>query len=131
MAEYTFDEGIYIDSVKYEVPVLAVDVKPSTLWKYAERTEDGIHNGEILGVYMNYTISCGSIVSQLIYKELLDKITEPVEYHIVKLPNQYGEMEDMEVYFSVDSYAVRESIAGVTSFKGLKFECISRKPTRK
>lgn len=130
MAEYTFDEGIYIDSLKYEVPVLSCDCKPNTLWKYAERTEDGIHNGEILGVYFNYTIECGNIVSQEEYKSLLNKLTEPVEYHHVKLPNQYGDMVDMEVYFSVESYAVKESINGVNVFKGLKFECICRRPTR-
>lgn len=126
----SFDDGIYIDGSLYKVPIISCEPKPSTLWKYAERTEDGIHNGEILGVYFNYTFEIGSIVSQDVYKNLLNKLTEPVEYHIVKLPNQFGTFVDMEVYFSVDSLAIRKSMNGVTTFKGLKFQCICRKPTR-
>lgn len=126
----SFDNGIYIDGTWYKVPIISCDPKPSTLWKYAERTEDGIHNGEILGVYYNYTFECGSIVDQAIYKALIDKVTEPVEYHIMKLPNQYGRFIDMEVYFSVDSLGIKSSMNGVTSFKGFKFQAICRRPTR-
>ena len=126
----SFDDGIYIDGVQYKVPIISCDTKPSALWKYAERTEDGVHNGEILGVYFNYTFECGNIVNQNVYKSLINKLTEPVEYHIMRLPNQYGNFINVEVYFSVDSLAIKKSIDGVTTFKGLKFQAICRRPTR-
>ena len=128
--EYTFSDGIYIDGSFYDVPILSCDIKPDALWKYAERTEDGVHNGEMLGVYYNYTIKCGSIVDQNEYKRLIYKLTEPVEYHTVKLPDWNGDMVDMTMYFAVDSLGVKSSYDGVTCFKGLAFQCITRYPTR-
>lgn len=126
----SFDNGINIDGRWYRVPIISCEPKPSKLWKYAERTEDGIHNGELLGVYMNYTFECGNICDQDEYKDLIDKVTEPVEYHTMLLPNQYGDFEESEVYLEVDSLAIKQSINNVTVFKGLKFQCICRKPTR-
>jgi len=126
---YTFKDGLYIDGVWYKAPLVTCVISPKFLWKYAERTEDGVHNGEILGSFFNYSITCGSINSQEDLKALLGKLTEPVEYHTVKLPDWTGEFVDMSMYFEVDSIEVKKSKID-TSFKDLKFKAVPRNPTR-
>ncbi len=64
-----------------------------TCWtKYAERNEE---NGdllrEILGVYANYDMAFGVIDDDDTYEGLIDKLTEPTEFHDFVLPSTKGD----------------------------------------
>lgn len=86
MTEYT--QGIYIDGIYFDVPLVSIGRSFDVLDKYAERNED---NGdilrEILGVYANYTLSFGVVEDDDLYEKLLDKLTEPEEFHDFILPS--------------------------------------------
>lgn len=126
----TFDKGIYIDGTYYQVPILSCERTADFLWKYADRTEDGEHQGEILGVYFNYTLKFGQIVDRNEYNRLYDKLTEPSGYHEISMPGLGGSMFTFTAYFSGVKDAVKKSVRGKNIFKDLQAQFISKRPTR-
>ena len=88
--EYT--QGIIIDGITYDVPLVSVKRNFDVLDKYAERNEE---NGdllrEILGVYANYDMAFGVIDDDDTYEGLIDKLTEPTEFHDFVLPSTKGD----------------------------------------
>lgn len=125
----TFDNGLYIDGTYYRVPILSCKRSADFMWKYADRTEDGEHAGELLGIYFNYTLSFGQIVDVNDYNRLFAKLVEKREYHEVKMPSVDGSMFTYGAYFSKVSDEVKKSIKGKNIFMGLKVEFISKRPT--
>lgn len=125
----TFDYGIYIDGNYYRVPILSCKRSADFLWRYADRTEDGEHVGELNGVYFNYTLSFGQIVNMSEYNRLYAKLTEKKEYHTVSMPGANGTMLTFQAYFSKVSDEVKKSIKGKNVFMGLKVEFVSKKAT--
>ena len=125
----TFDNGLYIDGVYYHVPILSCKRNADFLWKYADRTEDGEHAGELLGIYFNYTLSFGQIVDMYEYNRLYQKLTEKREYHTVVMPGASGSMFTYHAYFSKVSDEVKKSKAGKNIFMKLKVEFVSKFPT--
>ena len=124
----TLDHGLYIDGTYFDVNVLKVDRKASFIWKYAERTEDGEHRGELLGVYFNYTLTMANIQDRDEYNLFYKKLTEAVEYHEVKMPGRDGSMFSFQAYFADISDSVKHSRKGKNVFQELKVEFIAKKP---
>lgn len=110
----TFDKGLYIDGVYYDVPILKCQRTANFLWKFADRTEEGEHVGEKLGTFMTYTIEIGKIVNMTEYNRLYQKLIENKEYHIVQMPSADGSMFTFEAYFASVKDNVRKSYAGKT-----------------
>ena len=50
---------ITIDGTQYDVPIVSMKRSADDLYKYAERTEDGVLHSEKIGVYFNYQIVVG------------------------------------------------------------------------
>ena len=50
---------IIIDAVTYDIPVTSIKRTADFLDKYAERTEDGKLQRELIGVYFNYQLAFG------------------------------------------------------------------------
>lgn len=126
----TLDYGIYVDGIYYHVPVLSCKRTSDFLWKYAERDETGVHMGELLGVYFNYSLSIGQIVDREEYNRFFDKITEKTEYHVVAMPGTGGSMFTFQAYFSGVKDEVKRSKNGKNIFCGLQFEMTTKEPTR-
>lgn len=82
---------IIIDNVQYGVDVVNLKRKADFLDKYAERTEDGDLKRELIGVYFNYELKFGPGVNRAEYARLWNKLTEPVEYHQVTVPDFDGD----------------------------------------
>ena len=82
---------LIIDGERFAVEVEKLTRKADFLDKYAERTEDGDLKRELIGVYFNYTLQlfAGSRTSE--YSRLWDKLTEPVEFHEVTVPDSDGD----------------------------------------
>ena len=121
---------ITIDGTQYDVPIVSMKRSADDLYKYAERTEDGVLHSEKIGVYFNYQIVFGKNISNpASYAALFAKLTEPKEFHIVKVPDETG-THTFEAYFSNikdDFVRVRGSNRYI---EGLSVNIIARSPAK-
>jgi len=82
---------IIIDGIQYNIGVYA-DIKEAAdfLDKYANRTDDGDLKRELIGVYFNFSDIKFEPQTDKNYNEfekLWNKLTEPEEFHDVKIAN--------------------------------------------
>ena len=94
----TYTNHITIDGNTYDVPVKVMKRKAEYLYKYAERTIDGKLHSELIGVYFNYQLTF-STAAMADYASLWAKLTEPVEFHTIVIPDEDGD-HTFEAYFS-------------------------------
>jgi hypothetical protein len=122
---------ISIDGSTFNVPVLSMRRKAEFLYKYAERTVDGVLHSELIGVYFNYEITFGRTLTVSDYADLWDALTDPTEEHTVILPDEDGQ-HTFDAYFSnVKDEFVRVETDGVTRYmKGLTVNMIAIEPAR-
>lgn len=128
MSEYT--QGIRIDGVFYDVPLVSMKRTADFLDKYAERTEDGDFKRGLIGVYFNYQMSFGTIDDDDLYEALWNKLTEPVEFHDFSLPTVKG-VYSFRGYISGVSDEVEKMFSDTAKFKGLQCKFIAKKPARR
>lgn len=126
--EYT--QGIKIDGIYYDVPLISIKRTADFLDKYAERTEDGDLKRELIGVYFNYQMNFGTIDNETLYENLWDKLTEPVEFHDFSLPTVNGTYS-FRGYVSGVSDEVEKLLSDTAKMKGLQCKFIAKKPARK
>jgi hypothetical protein len=114
---------IVIDSVTYDVPIKALRRKADKLYKYAERTEDGVLHSELIGVYFNYELQAGMSVSNVAdYAALWTKITSADEsYSITVLGTTFN------CYFAnINDEVVKDK--ATDHFRNLTFSVIAISP---
>lgn len=121
---------IIIDGAPYKCPILRMDRKADTLYKYAERTEDGQLHSERIGWYRNYRIEVGFMTDLVAYQALYNKLTEPDEFHLVSLPNTIGMTQPYEAYFADISDRLIRVRNNTPYWLGLGFDVIARRPYR-
>ena len=73
---HKYTQGLIIDGITYNIPMVSIQRTLDFLEKYAERTEDGDIKIESIGLYKNYTISIGTIDDVEMYDKLIDHITD-------------------------------------------------------
>lgn len=130
--EYTFDKGIYIDGVYYNIPTISVKRTANKIWKYSERTDEGEHVGELLGVYFNFTIKIGDIHDASEYDRFYSDITSTKEYREVKMPSAEGGQDfTFKCYFDKIQDEIAKSKKGKNIKKGLTFQMIAKYPARR
>ena len=64
---------LYIDGIGYKIDVMSVKRTADFLDKYAERTENGDLERELIGVYFNYKLQLGPGVDRAEYARLWEK----------------------------------------------------------
>lgn len=129
MAKYT--QGIVIDNVNYDIPLVKINREYEFLEKYAERTEDGDIQMETIGGYQNYTIEVGIIDDKTIYQKLYQHVTNPTaRFHTVEIPDQTGSFSFYGYFSSIKDEIMKIFDNGVV-FKGLTWRMTSRRPTRR
>lgn len=82
---------IVIDGITYNIGVYA-NIKEAAdfLDKYANRTDDGDLKRELIGVYFNFSdikFEPQTDSNYTEYEKLWNKLTEPEEFHTVKIAN--------------------------------------------
>lgn len=82
---------IVIDGKAYNIGVFA-DIKETAdfLHKYANRVDSGDLKSELIGVYFNFSnikFEPQTDSNYTEYERLWDKLTEPEEFHVVKIAN--------------------------------------------
>lgn len=125
-----YTQGIYIDSQFFDVPLVSVKRNFDFLDKYAERTEDGDLKRELIGVYANYTMNFGIIDDDNLYDRLVDKLTEPVEFHDFVLPSTKRSYS-FRGYVSSLSDEMLKIEKNTVKFQGLTCKYIAKKPFRR
>ena len=119
---------ITIDGVTYNVPVTSIKRSADFLDKFAERTADGVLHREIIGVYFNYKLQFGQ-ASMVDYAALWDKLTEPVEFHTVVIPDEDGDLTFTAYFSGISDELVR--VSGSTRYwKNLIVNFIAQEPAR-
>lgn len=117
---------IVIDAITYNVPVKSVSRKADTLYKYAERTESGKLQAEMIGVFFNYDLVMEMEYDNVsAYNDLYDKLTEPTEFHDVTM---FGVVS--EYYFANIKDELIKDIDNVQTWRELSFSVIARSPSR-
>jgi hypothetical protein len=121
---------ITIDGTQYEVPIVSLKRSVESLYKYAERTVDGVLQSELIGVYFNYQVVFGKNNSNPTdYAALFAKLTEPTEYHTVIVPDEDGDHEFVCYFSNIKDTFVR--VKGSARYlKGLSVNIIARSPAR-
>ncbi|WP_303926310.1 hypothetical protein [Subdoligranulum variabile] len=77
---------LLLDGQSYDVDVLSIKRKAEFLDKYAERTESGDLERELIGVYFNYQLKLAPSTNPTEYDRLWEKLTEAEEFHTVTVP---------------------------------------------
>ena len=121
---------IIIDNHTYNVPVISVDESGDFLYKYAERTEDGVLHSELIGVYYNYKLKFGSPASTVALAALWVKLSEPSETHTIIVPDADGADYTFTCYFANVKRTLRKWGAAQTFWKELSVDLISISPSR-
>lgn len=126
--EYT--QGIKIDSTYFDIPLVSMQRTFDKLNKYAERNEE---NGdlltEVLGIYLNYQMQFGIIDDPALYQSLIDKLTEPVEFHDFELPHPTGTFKFRGYIDKVTDEAFK-IYNGTVTFQNLSCQFVMKAPFR-
>ena len=120
---------LYIDGIGYKIDVLSVKRTADFLDKYAERTENGDLERELIGVYFNYKLQLGPGVDRAEYARMWDKLTEPVEFHEVTVPDEDGDYT-FTAYFSNVADELLRKVAEKNYGKNQTVNFIAKKPAR-
>jgi len=124
---------IVIDSISYDVPIIALDETCDFLDKYAERTEDGILHRELIGCYFNQQIQFGSPANAT-QKAAMDslwlKLTEADEFHTVTVPDTDGVDFTFTAYFASVKRSLRKWNSSETYWRGMTANFIAQSPAK-
>jgi hypothetical protein len=121
---------ITIDGNTYDVPIVDMPISYETLDKSAKRTADGVLHREIIGIFAKYEILFGvSNANPTAYAALVDKLTEPVEFHTVILPTETGTLT-ATCYFGPVKHQLYRVRGSNKYYKGLSVSIIPKSPTR-
>lgn len=109
---------LMIDGKKYNIGVyIGIKETADFLDKYANRTQDGDLKRELIGVYFNYSDITFEPQTDSNYNEfekLWNKLTEPEEFHTVKIANftfrAYFNSVSREIYMFKDDKAYKKNM---------------------
>lgn len=121
---------ITIDGNTYDVPIVDMKISYESLDKSANRTADGVLHREIIGVFAKYEVVFGvSNANPSAYASLINKLTEPVEFHTVILPTETGTIT-AQCYFGPVGHSLYKVKGSNKYYKGLSVSIIPKSPTR-
>lgn len=125
-----YTQGIYIDDEHFDIPLISVKRSFEFLDKYANRNEAGELLRELIGVFCNYTLNFGVIDDDDLYEKLVNKLTEPVDFHDFVLPST-KKSYSFRGYVSSVSDEIEKIKKDTVKFKGLTCKYIAKKPFRR
>jgi hypothetical protein len=120
---------ITIDGVEYNVAIVDLSRSAEFLDKFAQRTESGDLERELIGVYYNHQFTIGGSTVSPDYNAFWDKITEPVAFHTVVIPGASGTYTYQAYVSGVKDKMVKHK-SGLGYFKGMTVNFIAKTPAR-
>lgn len=129
MSVYT--QGITVDNIHFDIPLVSLKRSADFLDKSAERTEDGDLKRELIGVYYNFTLTVGDSAAfgDSDYNEFWNKMTEPVEFHDFVLPTGTGTYS-FRGYISSVSDEYKKILDGEAEFSAFTCKMTAKQPAR-
>ncbi len=121
---------IIIDGEKFNVPVVSLTRQGEFLDKYAKRTQTGDLSRKLIGVFFNYQLKFGSTTDTAEYARLWQKLTEPVEFHTVIVPDEAGDYS-FKAYFSNVGDELLRTERKKNYFQNLTANFIAKAPARR
>lgn len=121
---------IVIDGETFDIPIISLDETCDFLDKFAERTVDGKLKRELIGCYFNQQIRFGAPTNTVEMARLWEKLTEPVEFHTVTVPDEDGVDFTFSAYFSNVRRSSRKVTDAKTFWKSLTVNFIAESPAR-
>ncbi|MDU7339017.1 MAG: hypothetical protein E7L17_12990 [Clostridium sp.] len=123
---------IIIDGVRFDIPIVSLKRTAEFLDKYAKRTEDGNLQRKLIGVYFNYQLKLArsTNVSKTVYQNLWNKLTEPVEFHMVTVPDESGTYT-FTAYFAGVADEMLAQQGSNNYWKNLTVNFTAKSPARK
>ena len=123
---------IIIDGVTFNIPLVSLKRSAEFFDKYAKRTEDGNLQRKLIGVYFNYShkLARSTTDGRTVYQKLWDKLTEPVEFHTVVVPDEDGSYT-FTAYFANISDELLMQKASENYWRNLTVDFIAKAPARK
>lgn len=118
---------ITIDGTSYDVGIKSLKRKAEFLDKYANRTEGGTLQRELVGVYFNYELELVPTTDRTEYSALWAKLTEVEEFHTVVVPADNGDYT-FTAYFSNVSDSLLWKKSGNSYWQGLTVNFIAQSP---
>lgn len=127
-----FEKGIMVDGTFFDIPMVSLKRNADLLDKYAERTEDGELQRELIGVYYNYTLTAGTSTDfgNTDYESFWDKMTEPVEFHDISIPTKNG-YYTFRGYISSVSDEYKKILDNEAEFTGFTCKLTAKSPARR
>lgn len=119
-----------IDGERFSVGVVSLKRKGEFLDKYAQRTESGALERELIGVYFNYQLKLEPSADPAEYDRLWEKLSEPVEFHQVSLPYGQGKTHTFTAYFSNLADELLLQKASRSYWNNLTVNFIAKSPAR-
>lgn len=115
----------------FDVPIASMKRKAPFYDKYANRAENGDLKRELIGVYFNFEMKFGDQrdMDLDLYDKLHDKLTEPVEFHTVTLPNEKSAYSFVAYVTEVDD-DVDKILTDRVLYKDLTCKYIAQSPAR-
>jgi hypothetical protein len=124
---------IIIDGESFDVPIVGLDETCDFLDKYAERTNDGKLHRELIGVYKNQRLIFGSPTTsaqRTAYSALWEKLSEPIEFHQVTVPDTDGVDFTFYAYFANVTRQLRKWNPEKTAWKQITVNFVAQEPFR-
>lgn len=122
---------IVVDEVEYDVRILELDDSIEFLDKYAERTVDGNLRRELIGTFPKQQIRFGAPLNsaqRAAYTALWEKLSEPVEFHTVTVPDADGVDFTFLAYVSGLRRRLRKLQAAATYWKEMSVTFTAQGP---
>ena len=120
---------VVVDGNVYNIGVRSLKRTADFLDKYAERLENGDLERELIGVYFNYKLELEPGFDRAEYSRLWKKLTEPVEFHTVTVPDEDGDFT-FTAYFSNVADELLLKRAERNYWKNLTVNFIAKSPAR-
>lgn len=121
---------ITIDGTTYDVPIISLEETCDFLDKYAERTIDGVLHRELIGCYFNQKLQFGSNIDTTVMAAFWTKLTEPVTFHTVTVPDTDGVDFTFTAYFASVKRSLRKYKSTKTYWKEYTANFIAQSPAR-
>lgn len=121
---------IKIDGISYDVPVTSIVRGAVFRDKYFEITIDGVSQRKLIGVYFNYQLKIGVTKDVSEYQRLWDKLTEPVEFHTVTVPDESGDYTFIAAFSNVGD-EIFMSEGAKNYWKNLTVDFVAKEPARR
>jgi hypothetical protein len=125
---------IVIDGTSYNVPIVSLVESCDFLDKFAQRTIDGVLHRELIGCYFNQQLTFASPVTtadRTHYQALWVKLSEPVTFHTVTVPDSDGVNFTFSMYVANLKRTLKKWDGSKTYWKTMTVNFTAGIPARK